>query len=591
MAQRTVKGGSADQSCVINIIDSTDGTPETGVTFETTGIDLWYWRPGSTKTSITEATLASLDAAHSDGGIISISNGAYRLDLPDAAVAAGVPFVEVGGTLTDMIVIGCTLEIVADDIQVLLTGTASAGAATTITLTGGVATDGYYDGQLVAIVSGTGAGQARTILSYVGGTTVATVTRDWATAPDATSVFVVLAADIPAMLEAGTAQAGAASTITLDAGASATSAIYADNFIMLTAGTGIGQTRVIGAYDGGTKIATVVPAWTTTPDATSVYQIIPQGRVDVAAFAGQVCTTSTGNFPDVNVAEISDDSTAANNAELAFDGTGFGFTGCTMPTTTTATNVSTVNGLAASVITAASIAGDAITSAKIADNAIAGEHLAATACTKIIDDFETQSQADPTGFHVNVKEVNGTAQTANDNSADINDILEDTAVIGAAGVGLTAVGLADGAITAGKLGADCITNAKIADAAIGAENFAANALAAVWEELIADHRTAGSFGLYIAKGIPKNVAWSNRCFAMVDSGDNVTPKTGLTIEDSDAQVSKDGGAFANITGTVAEISAGIYQLDASQADMNADSLIFKFTATGASASFIIVETA
>lgn len=44
-----------------------------------------------------------------------------------------------------------------------------------------------------------------------------------------------------------------------------------------------------------------------------------------------------------------------------------------------------------------------------------------------VNEWETQSQADPTGFHVNVKEVNGTAQTANDNSADINAILTDTA--------------------------------------------------------------------------------------------------------------------------------------------------------------------
>lgn len=40
----------------------------------------------------------------------------------------------------------------------------------------------------------------------------------------------------------------------------------------------------------------------------------------------------------------------------------------------------------------------------------------------IVDDWETQSQADPTGFQVNVKEVNGTAQTANDNGEDINAI-------------------------------------------------------------------------------------------------------------------------------------------------------------------------
>jgi hypothetical protein len=44
----------------------------------------------------------------------------------------------------------------------------------------------------------------------------------------------------------------------------------------------------------------------------------------------------------------------------------------------------------------------------------------------IVNEWESQSQADPTGFHVNVKEIGGTAQTANDNGADINAILADT---------------------------------------------------------------------------------------------------------------------------------------------------------------------
>ena len=41
----------------------------------------------------------------------------------------------------------------------------------------------------------------------------------------------------------------------------------------------------------------------------------------------------------------------------------------------------------------------------------------------IVNEWETQSQADPTGFHVNVLEVGGTAQTANDNGADINTLV------------------------------------------------------------------------------------------------------------------------------------------------------------------------
>lgn len=57
--------------------------------------------------------------------------------------------------------------------------------------------------------------------------------------------------------------------------------------------------------------------------------------------------------------------------------------------------------------------------------------------TAIVDEWETQSQADPTSFHVNVKEVNGTAQTANDNGADINTLITQ---VGTAGAGLTDLG-------------------------------------------------------------------------------------------------------------------------------------------------------
>jgi len=57
------------------------------------------------------------------------------------------------------------------------------------------------------------------------------------------------------------------------------------------------------------------------------------------------------------------------------------------------------------------------------DSAYTGTPPTATA---IVDEWETQSQADPTGFHVNVLEVNGTGQTANDNGADINAIVADT---------------------------------------------------------------------------------------------------------------------------------------------------------------------
>jgi hypothetical protein len=103
---------NASPSVIIQIIDSVTGLPETAVEYNTGGIDLWYRRDGAAKVSITEAALTALTDAWSSGGIEHISNGAYRLDLPEAAVDTGVNAVEVGGTITDMIVIGGTVELV-----------------------------------------------------------------------------------------------------------------------------------------------------------------------------------------------------------------------------------------------------------------------------------------------------------------------------------------------------------------------------------------------------------------------------------------------------------------------------------------------
>lgn len=70
-----------------------------------------------------------------------------------------------------------------------------------------------------------------------------------------------------------TAQAGGASTITLDASASAVNDFYAAHFIQILSGTGAGQTNFISAYVGSTKVATVRTAWATIPDNTSVFLV------------------------------------------------------------------------------------------------------------------------------------------------------------------------------------------------------------------------------------------------------------------------------------------------------------------------------
>ena len=71
---------------------------------------------------------------------------------------------------------------------------ATGGAAATITLAAGAsAVNDFYKGQIVTVYAGLGAGQARAIVAYNGGTKIATVSPSWATAPDATSFYIIIA--------------------------------------------------------------------------------------------------------------------------------------------------------------------------------------------------------------------------------------------------------------------------------------------------------------------------------------------------------------------------------------------------------------
>lgn len=148
MGVRRIKAGTTDVSVVIRIIDATDGTPVTDVAHDTSGIDLWYRREGAASTDITEASLSALTDAHSDGGFLHINDGWYRLDLPDAACAAGATGAQIGGTVTGMVVLAPYVELVAydpyDTVRLGLTALPNAAAAES----GGLFTRGTGAGQI-----------------------------------------------------------------------------------------------------------------------------------------------------------------------------------------------------------------------------------------------------------------------------------------------------------------------------------------------------------------------------------------------------------------------------------------------------------
>ena len=106
-----------------------------------------------------------------------------------------------------------------------------------------------------------------------------------------------------------TAQTGASSTITLDAGAVATDDIYNGAGILITGGTGEGQRRIISDYVGATKVATVSTAWTTTPDNTSTFTI----DSDVGQYVN-----NTVNFGRARIVEFTSSTVVKAYVEVPF---------------------------------------------------------------------------------------------------------------------------------------------------------------------------------------------------------------------------------------------------------------------------------
>ncbi len=91
----------------------------------------------------------------------------------------------------------------------------------------------------------------------------------------------------------------------------------------------------------------------------------------------------------------------------------------------------------------------------------------------------------------------------------------------------------------------------------------------------------------LPSGPAKNVALSNFPFLMILSSDDVTPGIGLTIT---GEISKDGGAFVALTNAEVEIANGIYQVDIIQAEMDADTIVLKFTAPTANQTTLVLLT-
>ena len=105
-------------------------------------------------------------------------------------------------------------------------------------------------------------------------------------------------------LRSGTAQAGAAGSITLDASASAVDDYY-NGCVVAGVLDATNEVRIITDYVGSTKVASVTPNWVTTPDSDDTFIVyLPEGRqitqADTVAWnATAVATPATAGYPVV----------------------------------------------------------------------------------------------------------------------------------------------------------------------------------------------------------------------------------------------------------------------------------------------------
>ena len=189
-------------------------------------------------------------------------------------------------------------------------GVAQSGTASTIVIRAAAnATNDFYNGAQIEIVSGTGIGQVRTITDYVGASKTVTVDRDWITNPASGSVYLIrhqgLALDTDIQAEAnilkvnGNADAAsnfallykggltggsvndAAATTTSwigDSGLSAVNDFYNKSLLIFTSGANEGIAEKIDDYVGATRTISMQNAFPSAPANTDTFVILGKVR-------------------------------------------------------------------------------------------------------------------------------------------------------------------------------------------------------------------------------------------------------------------------------------------------------------------------
>ncbi len=324
------------------------------------------------------------------------------------------------------------------------------------------------------------------------------------------------------------------------------------------------------------------------------YDVIRMGLTALPAFAAG----AAGGLPD---------DTDANGAVRIVDGTGareINTNAGAIALVDLVTDLTNLPSIPANWLTAAGINAGAFTAAKFAANWLeagginAGAFTAAKFAANWLEaggivaaalDGKGDWNINKTGYDLNADQSGVTIGTLNALAANV----------------ITATSINAGAFTAAKFAASWLEAGGIVAAAfngkgdwnIGKTGYTAGPTAAsfttaAWAAgaINAAALSTDAIAKISNSMFPKiNTALSDIEFLMVDDTDHVTPKTGISPIGVTRSI--DGGAFGAGTGTAAEVGNGIYQYDASMADMNGALITFRFTGTDADDTFLSIRTA
>jgi len=89
----------------------------------------------------------------------------------------------------------------------------------------------------------------------------------------------------------GTARSGSSNKIRFGNSASSIHEFYSGMMVEITSGPGVGQTRMISSYNGGSRTATVSPNWSVSPNSSSGFIVYHRNLLTVCGRSGfPACT-------------------------------------------------------------------------------------------------------------------------------------------------------------------------------------------------------------------------------------------------------------------------------------------------------------